>query len=186
MTAGLTNIEEFLFDHTDDHDGDGVTNEFDEDFLRDLADQACPPNNRYFENDEGQDHMYDKNNQTLNLHPALFICTLIEHDVMIRRWVETGCRPISTWLTAATWGWADDNPNLVPYFQGGGQWHPAFTYSDMYFDSGTELLQYNERLYGYAGNYDQVVCYGMSHMRPLPPNYFYSMTTDSDLAFLMT
>jgi hypothetical protein len=48
----------------------------------------------------------------------------------------------------------------VPYFQGGGQWHPAFTYNDKYFESGVDLLEYNENLFGYAGNYDQVVAYG--------------------------
>jgi hypothetical protein len=148
--AGFTKIEELMFDHAGDHDDDGVTNEFDEDFLRDLADQACKP-----------DHAHHEHHSDLSPgHPALFVCTLVEHDIMIRRWLETGCRPISTWVTAATWGWADENPDLVPYFQGGGQWHPAFTYNDMYFDSGSALLAYNERLYGYAGNYDQVVDYG--------------------------
>jgi hypothetical protein len=175
------NIEEFLFDHADDHNGDGVTNEFDEDFLLDLADQACPPHDHHLDNVEGDHPIYDQDNQTLTRHPALFICTLTEHDIMIRRWLETGCRPISTWLTAATWGWADENPNLVPYFQGGGQWHPALTYSDMYFDSGNELLRYNKRLYGYAGNYDQVVGYGTLQSETLLPHSFCRTTTDSRL-----
>ncbi|KAG7359051.1 hypothetical protein IV203_015640 [Nitzschia inconspicua] len=150
--AGFKNVEEIIFDHSGDHDNDGVANEFDEDFLVGLADQACVPHPTQ---DHGDDDGLDSH------HPALFVCTLTEQDIMIRRWLEIGCRPMSMWATAATWGWADENPDLVPYFQGGGQWHPAFTYNDMYFQSGSELLDYNQRLYGYAGSYDQVVNYAI-------------------------
>jgi hypothetical protein len=143
---GFTDLEEFLYDHVADHDDDGEINQHDVDFLNELADQACPPRNG--ETDDG-------------FHPALFVCTLTEQEVLIRRWLENGCRPVSTWMTASTWGWANDNPDLVPYFQGGGQWHPAFTYSDKYFLSGVELLEYNERIFGYYGTYDQVASYAI-------------------------
>lgn len=143
-TAGFTDLEEFLYDHSADHDGDGVGNQDDADFLNGLADQACPPNSG-----------------GAGFHPALFVCTLTEQDVLIRRWLENGCRPVSTWMTASTWGWANDNPDIVPYFQGGGQWHEAFTFADQYFDSGVKLLEHNERQFGYLGTYDQVVSYAI-------------------------
>jgi hypothetical protein len=150
--SGFTNIQEFLYDHADDHDDDGVINQVDEEFLIDLADRACrPPTAAATTQAPGTDGRF---------HPAFFICTLTEQDVLIKRWLETGCRPLSTWATAATWSWADENPQLVPYMEGGGQWHPAFTYNDKYFDSGNDLLEYNEDMFGYAGDYDQVVSYG--------------------------
>jgi hypothetical protein len=148
--AGFTDMEEYLFDHAADHDGDGEANEFDVDFLEDMADQACPPDQNY-------DHEYGDNRG--HIHPALFLCTLTEHDIIVRRWLETGCRPLSVWATAATWDWADENPDFVPYFQGGGQWHRAFSYSDRYFESGTAMLAHNEELFGYPGNYNNVVAY---------------------------
>lgn len=144
--GGFTDLKEILYDHTADHDHDGEINQLDVDFLNNIADQVCPP--RVGEVDDG-------------FHPALFVCTLTEQDVLVRRWLENGCRPVSTWMTASTWGWANDNPDLVPYFQGGGQWHEAFTYSDKYFGSGVELLEHNERKFGYYGTYDQVASYAI-------------------------
>ena len=64
-------------------------------------------------------------------------------------------------LTPSTWKWAQDNPDVVPYFQGGGQWHEAFSYGDKYFSSGADLLTYNEDIFGYRGSYDMVVSYAM-------------------------
>ncbi|KAL3913849.1 MAG: hypothetical protein SGILL_006329 [Bacillariaceae sp.] len=150
QAAGFTDIEEYLFDHAADHDGDGDANQFDVDFLEELADQACPPG--HTDDHDHEDH----------LHPALFVCTLTEQDVIVRRWLETGCRALSIWMTAATWNWADQNPATVAYFQGGGQWHHAFTYSDKYFESGEAMLAYNENVYGYLGNYDAVVGYSIA------------------------
>jgi hypothetical protein len=142
--AGFTDITELLFDHTEDHDDDGETNQFDEDFLQGLADQACPP---------GSDP---------SLHPpALFICTLTEQDILLPRLLENGCRPISTWITAATWGWANDNVNMVPHFQGGGQWHEAMNYGDRYFQAGRDVLLLNERKFGYLGSFDMLVSYAI-------------------------
>lgn len=143
--AGFTDLVEILYDHAGDDDDDGDLNQFDEDFLKSIADQACPPGSA---ENEG-------------FHPALFACTLTEQDTLISRWVENGCRPVSTWVTAATWGWANENLNLVPYFQGGGQWHEAFTYSDRYFSNGLDVLLHNEQKHGYFGSYDQVVSYAI-------------------------
>jgi len=142
---GFTDIKEIVYDHSADHDGDGDINQFDEDFLISLADEACPPGSG---DEEG-------------FHPALFACTLTEQNVLIARWMENGCRPVSIWNTAATWGWATSNPNIVPYYQGGGQWHEAFDYSDKYFKSGKDLLRHNQGVFGYLGNYDQVVAYAI-------------------------
>jgi hypothetical protein len=143
--GGFTDLVEILYDHAADDDLDGDTNQFDEDFLNALADQACPP---------GSD-LVD------GFHPALFLCTLTEQDVILRRFIENGCRPVSLWVTAATWGWADSNTDLVPYFQGGAQWHEAFTYSDSYFETGVDLLLYNAKVFGYHGSYDQLVSYSI-------------------------
>lgn len=143
--ANFKNITELFFDHYEDHDDDGVLNESDEDFLISLADQVCPP---------GSGEMQD-------FHPALFVCTLKEQDTLLNRWLENGCSPISLWLTAATWGWASNNLEQIPYFLGGGQWHKAFKYSDKYFKSGQALLDYNSNIFGYNGNYDQVVSYAI-------------------------
>jgi hypothetical protein len=140
---GFTDLVEIIYDHAADHDNDGHINQFDDDFLISLADQACPP---------GSDP---------DFHPALFVCTLTEHDTIVKRWIENGCKPISTWVTAATWGWADNNPDVVPYYQGGGQWHAAFDYSDRYFDSGLDVLLHNEKQFMYMGDYDQVVSYAI-------------------------
>jgi hypothetical protein len=144
--AGFTNIKEILYDHAADHDEDGEINEFDQDFLVGLADEACPP---------------DSSSDDRDFHPALFACTLTEHDTIVRRWVENGCRPVSTWITASTWGWANDNLDEVPYYQGGGQWHEQFSYSDRYFEKGRDLLIHNQAKFGYFGNYDQVVSYAI-------------------------
>ena len=143
QSEGFTDVKAFLYDPAVDQDSDGEVNEFDTDFLEGLADQACPPDQAGVEN------------------PALFLCTLTEQDAMIRRWLKTGCRPQSVWVTAATWPWADENPDLRPFFQGGGQWHPNFDYSDPYFDSGQALLDSNQALFGYLGNYDQLVSYAI-------------------------
>lgn len=147
-SAGFTQLTELFFDHSADNDRDGEVNQFDEDFLIGLADLACPPGS-------GDDDSY---------HPALFVCTLTEHDVILRRWLETGCSPTSIWVTAATWGWATSNRKAVPYFQGGGQWHESFNYADSYFESGQDLLNHNRRVFGYFGNYDQVVSYSIPHL----------------------
>jgi hypothetical protein len=69
-------------------------------------------------------------------HPALFACTLTEHDTIVRGWVKIGCRPVSTWITASTWRWANTNLDAVPHYQGGGQWHEQFSYLDRYFEKG--------------------------------------------------
>ena len=150
--AGFTDITEILYDHAEDHDQDGDTNQFDIDFLESLADQACPAMN-------GTDADDDESNT--QIHPAIFMCTLTEQETILKRLLDNGCRPISTWVTAATWGWANDNPNVVPYFQGGGQWHENMQYTDNYFDSGRDVLLLNERKFGYLGNYDQLVSYTM-------------------------
>ena len=143
---GFVDVETVLYEHDDDHDGDGTINEFDEDYLGLLADQICPP--------------IDKDAKE-PFHPAIFACTRTEQNILLQKWRENGCQPYAMWMTPSTWEWALENQGLVPYFQGGGQWHPALTYGDRYFDSGAELLTYNEKIFGYRGSYDMVVSYAI-------------------------
>ena len=174
--AGFTDITEILYDHADDHNNDGTINQFDEEFLYSLADQACPPLNAGIDGINGTtattrtagdvfgriigDSSDDDKASDIQ-HPAIFMCTLTEQTKILERMVNNGCRPISTWVTAATWGWANDNPSAIPYYQGGGQWHENMQYSDKYFKSGKDVLLLNEQKFGYLGNYDQVVSYTM-------------------------
>mmetsp|Transcript_4208 Transcript_4208/g.6153 ORF Transcript_4208/g.6153 Transcript_4208/m.6153 type:complete len:975 (-) Transcript_4208:117-3041(-) len=142
-SSGLTDVVAFEYDPEGDHDQNGVTNDLDEPFLQSLADQACSPGSE-------------------EQKPALFLCTLIEHDVILERLKQNGCRPISLWATPSTWGWASQNPDVIPYFQGGGQWHKAFQYSDRYFTSGQALLDYyTEKNENADAQYDLVVSYAI-------------------------
>ena len=145
---GFVDVQTVLYEHDDDHDGDGTINQFDEEFLGLLADQICPSTEK-------------ENSDAGSFRPAIFACTLTEQDIILAKWRENGCQPFSMWMTPSTWGWALDNKEVVPYFQGGGQWHPAFSYGDKYFNSGADLLTYNERVFGYRGSYDMVVSYAM-------------------------
>lgn len=58
-------------------------------------------------------------------------------------------------------GWATDNADVIPYFQGGGQWHSNFLYSDKFFESGQAVLDHGLEKFGYSGSYDHVVSYAM-------------------------
>lgn len=142
---GFTDLVEIEYDPYEDHDNDGDQNAFDQDFLYAIADEACPPNSE----------------QERDIYPGIFMCTIVEQDVLLERWRQNGCRPKSLWATSATWGWASNNPHVVPYLQGGGQWHEAFDYSDRYFSSGKSLLDHNEVVFGYRGSYDHVAGYSM-------------------------
>merc|ERR1719203_127626 len=142
---GFTNVNEILYDHEADHDEDGVKNQFDEDFLFDIADQACQAGSA----------------DNTGFHPAIFMCTLTEQDAILTRLRQNVCRPTSIWATPSTWGWADNNANIVPFFTGGGQWHEALKYEDRYFANGNAVLTYNQNQFGYMGTYDQVVSYAI-------------------------
>jgi 7 transmembrane sweet-taste receptor of 3 GCPR/Tyrosine-protein kinase ephrin type A/B receptor-like len=162
---GFVNITEVIYDPGADHDGDEVVNEKDEEFLLRIADETCPP---------GSGQSDDAFN------PAIFACFLTEQDIILKRWKENGCRPASLWLTAATWTWADENPTIVPYMQGGGQWHEALQYSDRFFTSGTDVLLYNEERFGYYGSYDTVVAYAIPVMFAQHLEAFYRVVDDPD------
>eukprot|EP00521_Asterionellopsis_glacialis_P009047 CAMPEP_0195283310 /NCGR_PEP_ID=MMETSP0707-20130614/1897_1 /TAXON_ID=33640 /ORGANISM="Asterionellopsis glacialis, Strain CCMP134" /LENGTH=975 /DNA_ID=CAMNT_0040342455 /DNA_START=118 /DNA_END=3045 /DNA_ORIENTATION=- len=146
MDSGLTDVEAFEYDPFGDEDGDGIVNEKDTDFLQSLADEACPPS--LGSSEEGP-------------KPALFLCTLEEHEVILARWKENGCRPVALWATPSTWTWAFDNQEVIPYFQGGGQWHKAFQYKDDYFDSGQKLLDYAGENGYESTQFDLVVSYAI-------------------------
>lgn len=152
---GFTDVEQIWMDHIADEDGDGTINQFDEEYLLNIADRTCPPPTLKHEDDDKSNRIHEE-----AFHPALFVCSLTEQDILLRRWLENGCRPVSLWLTASTWNWATDNPELVPFIQGGGQWHESFDYSDKFFSSGVDLIEHNAKEFGYTGTYDQVVSYG--------------------------
>uniref|UniRef100_A0A7S4K6M6 G-protein coupled receptors family 3 profile domain-containing protein n=1 Tax=Odontella aurita TaxID=265563 RepID=A0A7S4K6M6_9STRA len=142
-------VTETLYNPDDDEDGNGVVNSQDIPFLDKLADELCPANTK---NDDGSDQ----------LPPAIFACVGNgEADAVLNRMRSKSCRPSLSWFTTATWDWAGDNPDVIPYFQGGGQWHKDFVYSDQFFNTGQEVIDYGLEKYGYVGNYDHVVSYSM-------------------------
>jgi 7 transmembrane sweet-taste receptor of 3 GCPR len=161
---GFVNITEVVYDPGADHDEDEVVNEKDEEFLLWLADETCPP---------GSGQQGDAN-------PAIFACFLAEQDIVLQRWKQNGCRPVALWLTAATWAWADNNLTVVPYMQGGGQWHEALQYSDRFFATGNDVLLYNEEKFGYYGSYDTVVAYAIPVIFAQHLEAFYRVVDDPD------
>lgn len=123
----------------------GVPNSQNVGFLEGLADQLCSA-------DEGP----NTNNA------AIFACVQNgDADVILARMRLNGCRSTLAWFTTATWGWATDNPDTIPFFLGGGQWHENFVYSDKYFESGQAVLEHGKEKFGYLGSYDHVVSYAM-------------------------
>lgn len=142
---GFSNITEIAFDPEAIDQGNDTVNALNARFLNRIADEACP-----------------RGSADADVHPAIFVCTLVEQDQLLKRWRRNGCRPVILWLTASVWEWATSNPMDVPYLQGGAQWHEAFDYSDKYFHSGSELLALNEEQFGYRGTYDVVACYSIA------------------------
>ena len=140
---GFTDSISYMFDPFADDDSNGIVNSEDSDFLIQLADSVCPPGS------------------PVDFSPAIFVCTLTEQDVLIERWKENGCRPVSMWMTEVTRSWATDSPESVLYIQGGAQWHPFFKYRDNHFSSGTDFLNQQEQKLGYRGTYDMVVSYSI-------------------------
>jgi hypothetical protein len=144
IEEGFDNTVAIEYNPEADHDNDGIINQEDEDFVRDLADQACSPA-------EANDGV------------AIWGCivTTVETNIFLERLRENGCRPSSMWLTVASWGWSLDYPSSVPYLQSGAQWHQTMAYSDEYFTSGLAMLEHaKERFnhtnlpsYGILGSY---------------------------------
>ena len=140
---GFTDTVEYQFDPSADHDNDTITDLLDVDFQTNLSDSVCPPRS------------------DTDVFPAIFVCASGNEDVVLRRWRENGCRPVSMWMTQATLEWATDNPDLVPYIQGPAQWHPTFSYSDDFFESGAKFLSFQEQKLGYKGTYDMLASYSI-------------------------
>jgi hypothetical protein len=139
-------------------DGSDIKNSQNTAFLENLADTLCPPKN---ENVMASSIDHD-GSIVEELPPAIFACVLNdEADAILARLRSNGCRPSLSWFTTATWGWAPENPEVVPYFQGGGQWHENFKYSDEFFETGQDVLNYGLGEFGYLGSYDQVVSYAI-------------------------
>ena len=140
---GFTDTVEYLFDPFTDDDNNTVNNLMDVDYQTDLADSVCPPGSH------------------TDFFPAIFVCSSGNEDVLLRRWRENGCRPVSLWMTQATQKWATDNPNIVPFIQGAAQWHPTFSYSDDFYESGTDFLNFQEMKLGYKGTSDMLTGYSI-------------------------
>ncbi|KAL7535580.1 hypothetical protein ACHAWF_005205 [Thalassiosira exigua] len=129
-------------------EGSEVPNGQNVEFLESLANRACGP---------GGDGAAEA-----SVAHAIFACVQGgEADVILQRMRSKGCRPSMAWFITATWGWVTDNMDTIPSFQGGGQWHENFVYSDRFFESGRAVLDFGLEDFGYAGSYDHVVSYVM-------------------------
>lgn len=124
IAEGFENTVAIEYNPEADHDGDGILNQADEVFMHELADQACAPS--------------EANNGV-----AIWACVSIasETNAFLQRLRHNGCRPSSLWLTVASWNWAYNTPESIPFTQSGAQWHADMVYSDEYFSNGLEMLQ---------------------------------------------
>ena len=140
------------------------------------ADEICPPA------PSGSDN---NNNGTITIPPAIYICASTEHEILLERWLETGCMPTSLWMTASNLesSWVDNNPQQLPFVQGGGQWHQAMDYEDDFFreGGGGALLELNNELFGYYGTYDQVVSYSIPSLFQQQLQLAYSAVETSEV-----
>jgi hypothetical protein len=166
--SGFTNVSEWPFDPYADHDNDGEPNGEDISFLNQLADNTCP-----------KEAYLQKIQQML---PALFLCTLAEHNIILKRWKRNNCRPVLIWMTASTSPWAEDNLHVVPYMLGGAQWHESLLYSDPYVKSGNELFNWAQKELGYRGSYDLVVSYSIAVLCSQHLATFYRIVDDPKVA----
>ena len=144
------NVTAIEYDPNGDEDGRGVPNSQNVPFLENLTDNLC-----------GSTIENSSNRIDSRLPPAIFACVISEADIILNRIRSNGCRPSLAWFTTATWQWATDNTDVVPYFQGGGQWHQNFKYSDDFFETGQDILNYGFDEFGYNGSYDHVVSYSI-------------------------
>jgi hypothetical protein len=166
---GFSTVEAIEYDPEGDHDGDGIPNSEDDEFIQSLANQVCPP------------HTSNTNN------PAIFAClTANEMDTFLQQLRSNRCQPSMLWSTTSTWDWANENIGAVPYIMGGSQWHKNFDYADNYFESGQNLLSHNQRKFGYQGNYDTVVSYAIAMLYASHLQAFFRVVDEPDVedAFL--
>ena len=110
-----------------DHNNNGIPNEFDADYVNSMVDQACPP---------GTDKVFD-----FDANPAVFGCLAVEHDMVLHRLKENGCRPTSVFLTTPTISsWMEGKEKNLQFFLGASQWHEDLDeFGDMYFEDGRSL-----------------------------------------------
>jgi hypothetical protein len=141
LSFGFTDTKSWSFNPYDNNHTD--INSTDKEFWHFYADSICPP---------GSNGQYT---------PAIFACTNGEESSLIQRWQQNGCHPVSLFMTAATTPWASSNLGMVPYIQGASQWHPAFTYSDDFFENGAQFLEYQNITLGYQGTSDMLVSYSI-------------------------
>ena len=142
LEEGFNQTKAIEYNPDGDPDGDGVLNHQDEDFLMDLADQACPP-------EEANDNV------------AIWGCFLtdVEVNTFLDRLRTNKCRLSSLWLTVASWAWPNNYPEVVPYIQSGGQWHADMQYGDEYFGNGVEMLDHMTNEFGYVPSYGALGAY---------------------------
>jgi len=127
-----------------DHDQDGLRNHKDIDFLQGLADDACSK-------EDAQD----------SSGIAVWGCFLtdLETNTILQRLRDNGCRLNMLWLTVASWEWPEKFPEMVPHVQSGGQWHQSMKFSDEYFGSGQEMIDYMTDEFGYVPSYGALGAY---------------------------
>lgn len=148
------NVTAIKYDPEGMEDGSDVKNSQNIPFLESLADRLCPSRASILAD------VVDIDDNDHQLPPAIFACVQNqEADAILAKMRSNGCRPSMAWFTTATWGWANDNLQVVPYFQGAGQWHRNFEYSDTFFRTGQDVIEYGLEEFGYSGSYDHVVSY---------------------------
>lgn len=147
MEEGFMDTVAIEYNPEGDADGDGILNQEDEDFLKDLADQACSA-------EESGDNV------------AIWGCVLsdFETNTILDRLKENGCRPSQMWLTVASWEYPNQFPENVPFMQSGAQWHKSMKYSDEYFATGQEALDYGAEMFGYNLSYGALGAYHAIYM----------------------
>lgn len=158
---GFTDLMITEYEPLEDHDQDGEANQLDQDFLEELADSICPPSTNDVQVESTK-------------NPAIFMCGLSEQQVILKRWIDNECRPLSLWTTASNEIWFQDTIAQVHFTSGGAQWHRRVDYRDLFFSSGQELLEASESLLGKSGDYNTVVSYSIPSIISRHLQEFYS------------
>jgi hypothetical protein len=97
---------------------------------------------------------------------AIWGCVLsdFETNSVLARLKENGCRPRQMWLTVVSWEYPNRFPDNVPFTQSGAQWHESMKYSDEYFATGQEALDYGAEMFGYNLSYGALSAYHAIYM----------------------
>ena len=124
--------KQILYNPDEDSDGNGIVNHLDTQFLEYLGNQVCSA-------EEANDDI------------AVWGCLMtdLEINTVLSKIKQNGCRLKSLWLTGAALGWGVTYSNETLYMQGGAQWHQDMIYSDEYFETGQDMINYGASRFGY-------------------------------------